>query len=104
MPHGSTGLLLREISRARVKTKRAHACADRATGDDYDFLARASQRGDLRDDLFELRGINLLPAVREDAGAELDDEAADILEQLFAHATVVAKRQTSVESRGTRAS
>ena len=34
-----------------------------------------SQRGDLRDELLQLRGINQLPAVGEDAGAEFHDEA-----------------------------
>jgi hypothetical protein len=44
------------------------------------------QRRHLSHDLFELRGINLLPAVREDAGAEFDNDAGDIFEQFRTHA------------------
>ena len=91
-------MLLGEIGGARIKTKRAHARADRAAGDDHDFLACLSQRGDLRDDLFELCGINLLPAVREDAGAELDHDTGDVFEQFRTHGRLVANDERSVEA------
>ena len=58
--------------------KRAHARADRAAGDDDDFLAGLPERGELRDDLIELGGVELLAAIGEDAGAELDHDAGDI--------------------------
>ena len=55
--------------------ERAHARADGAGGDEHDFLAGFSQRGDLRDELFQLRRVGLLAAVGEHAGAEFHDDA-----------------------------
>ena len=72
---GSAGLFFREIRRPHFVAERAHARTHSAAGDDHDFFAGFPQRGDLRDDLFELCGINQLPAVREDAGAEFHHEA-----------------------------
>ena len=47
---------------------------DRARSHEHNFLAGFSQRRDLRDQLFQLGGINQLAAVGQNAGAEFDDE------------------------------
>ena len=52
---GGAGLFFREVGGPRFVAERAHARADRAAGDEHDFLAGFFQRGELRDELFELR-------------------------------------------------
>jgi hypothetical protein len=69
------GLKFREFGGTRRVAERAHARADRAAGHEHDFLAGFPQRGDLRDELLQLRRINQFPAVGEHAGAEFDDKA-----------------------------
>ena len=85
------GLPLGERGGARLVAEHAHARADRAGGDEHDLLARGPERGDLRDKLGELHLVRALPAVREDAGAQLDHEAADVAEDLGTHAALVAE-------------
>ena len=63
----------------------AHARAHRAGGDEHHFPARIAQFGHLRHQLFHLGGIRLLPAVREDAGAQLHDHARDVFKQFPSH-------------------
>src|SRR5262249_55063756 len=82
---GGTRLKFREVGRSLFKAERAHARADSAGTDQYDFLSGLPLRGDLRDQLFELRMVQLFPAVGEDAGAELDDNAADLMERRALH-------------------
>ena len=72
-------------SRAFRVTEHAHARADRTGRDEHHLAPRDALRRDLRDELFHLREIRLLAAVREDTGAELHDEAADIFEQFGTH-------------------
>jgi hypothetical protein len=45
----------------------------------------------LRDELLHLGEIGLLPAVREDAGAELDHEARDVFEDGGTHGVFVTE-------------
>jgi len=82
---GGAGLFFREIGRTIFVAEDAHARANRAAGDDHNFLAGFAQRGDLRDDLLKLRGINQLPAVGEDAGAEFHNDATGGLERIAMH-------------------
>ncbi len=49
------------------------------------------QCGDLRDKLFQLRRVNQLPAVGEDAGAEFYDEARNGFEEIAMHAVKLGK-------------
>jgi len=73
---GGAGLFFRENGGPDFKTQGAHAGTDRTTGDEHDLLAGLAQHGNLPDELFELRGVGLLAAVGEDAGAEFHDDAA----------------------------
>ena len=66
--------------------QRAHARADGAGGDEHDFLAGFSQRGDLGDELFQLRRVGLLAAVGEHAGAEFHDDAGGGFDGFTMHA------------------
>ena len=61
-------------------------------GDEHDFLAGLAQRGDLRDELFQLRRVGLLAAVGEHAGAEFHDEADGGFERVTMHAGKVRKK------------
>jgi len=94
---GGTGLFLREFRRTRLITERTHAGTDCATGDDDDFLAGFFERGDLRDDLLKLRGVDQFTAVGQDTGAELDDDAGNGLERVAMHAGKLGEKQFGVE-------
>jgi hypothetical protein len=83
---GGAGLKFGEVAGAFFKTERAHARADCAAADDDDFASRFSLRGDLRDELLQLRRINLFPAVGQHAGAEFDDGARGGRKRLAMHA------------------
>ena len=72
---GGAGLKFGEFARALFVAERAHAGADRAAGDEHDFLAGLPQRGNLRDELLQLRRVRLLAAVGQHARAEFHDEA-----------------------------
>jgi len=84
---GGTGLQFREFARTFFITQRAHARADGAGGDEHDFPAGFSQRGDLRDELFQLRRVGLLAAVGEHAGAEFHDDTGGGFDRFTMHAT-----------------
>ena len=88
---GGARLKLGEFGRAFFVTERAHARADRAAGDEHDFLAGLSQRGDLRDELLKLRRVGLLAAVGEHARAEFHDEAGGGFDGFTMHATKLRK-------------
>ena len=66
----------------------------------FTAIAWRSLGSHLRDQLLQLRQIRLLPAVREDAGAELHHHAGNIFEQFATHPVVVSKDQESVEFTG----
>jgi hypothetical protein len=83
---GGARLFFRKISRTRIVTERAHACADRATGNEHNFLAGFFQRGELRNELFQLRGINQFPAVGQNAGSQFDDQARNGFKKVTMHA------------------
>ncbi len=51
----------------------------RAAGDEDDLLAGAALLRDLGDELFNVRRIRLLPAVREHAITDLDHDPGDVL-------------------------
>ena len=68
-----------------VVTEQAHARAHRAGSDQDHFAARLTLRGHLPHQLFHLREIRMLAAVRQDAGAQLHDQAADVLQGLETH-------------------
>jgi hypothetical protein len=78
-------LKLGEFVRALFVAERAHARADRAAGHKHNFLAGFFQRGDLRDELFQLRRVNLFPAVGQHARAEFHDEARNGFEWFTMH-------------------
>ena len=65
--------------------QRAHARADRAGGDQHDFAAGLALRGDLRHQLLHLGQVRLLPAVGQDAGAQLDHDAGDVFQKFRTH-------------------
>ena len=74
------GLQFGQVARALFVAQRAHARADGARGDQHDFSARLALLGDLRHQLLHLGKVRLLPAVGQDAGAELHHHARDIFE------------------------
>ena len=74
-----------EFRRTPFITERAHARADRSAGNEHNFFSRFPQRGDLRDELLQLRRINLFPAVGQHARAEFDDEARNGFERVTMH-------------------
>jgi hypothetical protein len=94
---GGTGLEFGKDTGTPVIAQRAHPRAHRAGRDHDDFLAGFALRGDLGDQLLELRQIRLLAAVREDAGSEFDDHAGDIFQQFATHASLVTKGGAGVE-------
>ena len=88
LAHGGAGLEFREFARTLFVAERAHARADRAAGHEHNFFSRFPQRGDLRDELFQLRRVNLFPAVGQHARAEFDDEARNGFERITMHARI----------------
>ena len=82
---GGTGLQFGEFRRAFFKSERAHAGANRAAGHKNNFPAGLFLRSDLRDELFQLRRINLFPAVGQHARAEFDDQPGGGFEQVALH-------------------
>jgi hypothetical protein len=84
---GGARLQFGEFARTFGITQRAHARADGAGGDEHDFLAGFSQRGDLRDELFQLRRVGLFAAVGEHAGAEFHDDTGGGFDGFTMHAT-----------------
>ena len=88
---GGAGLQFGEFGRALVQSQRAHARADGAGGDDHDFPASLALPGDLRDELFQLRRVGLLAAVREHARAEFHDNADGGFEWVTMHALRLGK-------------
>ena len=91
MADGGASLFFREVGGAQFVAERAHARADRAAGDEHDFLARRTQGGDLRDQLLQLRRINLFPAVGEHARAEFHDDAGGGFKRITMHAVKLGK-------------
>ena len=95
---GGAGLELFESAGAFIKTEHAHAGTDCTGRDDDDLMAGFAQCRDLGDELADLREVGLLPAVREDTGAQLDDDTADIFQRLGTHGGVGSKSRC--EGRG----
>jgi hypothetical protein len=100
LTHGGAGLELSEVFGAAVIAESAHAGADGAGGDEDDFAACPALFGDLGHELFELMMVGLFAAVGQDAGAQFEHEAGDLLEQVAVHAGVLAEMGGSVEKRG----
>ena len=71
---GGAGLFFGEAGGTRFIAERAHARPDRPRSHQHNFPAGFFQRRDLRDQLFQLGGINQLAAIGKNAGAEFDDE------------------------------
>ena len=88
---GGAGLQFGKFSRAPFQSERAHAGADRAGGDHHDFAAGAAQSGHLRDELFQLRRVGLLAAVREHTRAEFHHHAGGGFERVTMHAPRLKK-------------
>jgi hypothetical protein len=88
---GGARLFFREIGGTRGVTERAHAGTDRAGSHEHHFFAGFFQGGDLRDQLFQLRRINQLPAIGEDTGAEFDDKTGNRFERIAMHAEKLRK-------------
>jgi hypothetical protein len=95
---GGARLQFGEIIGPSLVAERAHARAHGAGRDEHDLLPGFALRGDLRDQLLQLRQIRLLPAVREDTGAEFHHHAGNIFKQFATHARVVSKWPASVEN------
>ena len=72
---GGAGLFLGDLFRFFEETERTHAEADGTGGDDDDFRAPGTERGDLSADGGDARGIELANTGGEDTGAEFDDDA-----------------------------
>ena len=90
-------LLLGEVSRPRIKPKCAHARSDGARGDENDLASGFSLRSQLFDELFHLGQVRLFPGVRQNAGADLYDEARDIFEQFGTHAEKLRIRSSEAK-------
>jgi len=91
LANGGAGLEFRELARTFFVTERAHARADRAGSHEHDFLAGFFQRGNLRDELLQLRRINLFPAVGQHARAEFHDDARGGFDGFTMHAVKLGK-------------
>lgn len=74
-----------EFARAFLIAQRAHARADRPGSHDDDFSAGGALLGDLRRQLLHLAKVGLLPAIRQDAGSQLDHDSVGLFEQFAAH-------------------
>jgi hypothetical protein len=79
-------LQLRRFHGPFLMAQNSHARPDRAGADDDDLLALGAEGGDLGGQLGHLRQIGLFAAVGEDAGAQLDNDAAGIDKRLAVHA------------------
>ena len=88
---GGAGLQFRQFVGPFFITQRAHARADGARGDEHDFLAGFFQRGDLGNELFQLRRVGLLAAVGEHPGAEFHDEAGGGFDGFTMHANEIRR-------------
>ena len=85
LAHRRASLQLRQIARPLVVAQRPHARAHGARGDEHNLPARLALLGHLRHQLLHLGQVRLLPAVRQDPGAQLHHQARDIFEY-FANA------------------
>ena len=72
---GGAGLFFGNLLRFLGEAEPAHAEADGAGGDHDDLGAAGAERGDIRADGGDARGVELADAGGENAGAEFDDDA-----------------------------
>ena len=86
LAHRRARLQLRQVVRALLVAQRAHARAHRARRDQHNLPARLALLGDLRHQLLHLGQVRLLPAVGQDAGAQLHHDARDVFEDFRTHA------------------
>ena len=86
LAHRRASLQLRQLVRALLVAQRPHARAHRARRDQHNLPARLPLLGDLRHQLLHLGKVRLLPAVRQDAGAQLHHDARDVFEYFRTHA------------------
>ena len=100
---GGARLQFGEVAGTFFITQRAHARADGAGGDEHDFLAGFSQRGELGDELFQLRRVGLLAAVGEHAGAEFHDDTGGGFDGFTMHATKLEKNPRAENAKMTEA-
>src|SRR5262245_54267020 len=82
----STRLQFGEVDWPFVVAEHSHTSAHRAGSYQHDFLPGCSLRGELDDQLFGLREIELLVDVRQDTRPQLHHHATDVLEQSRTHA------------------
>jgi hypothetical protein len=89
---GGAGLQIRQVARPPRVAQHSHPGANRSGGDQHYLAAGPALLGHLRHQLFHLRAVRLLPAVRQDPGAELDHDARYVLEPLSPHVRTVSSR------------
>ena len=73
---GGAGLFFGNVFGFLRERERTHAETDGAGGDDDDLGARGAKGGKLRGEVGDAGGVELADAGSENAGAELDDDAA----------------------------
>lgn len=94
---GGAGLEFVQLGRTFLVAQRAHPRAHRPRGYEHDLAPGGALGGHLGDQLFHLCQVGLFPAIGQNTGPQLDDDARDVVEHLAAHALLIAESVAVVE-------